>query len=40
MFLQLAEQELDHKGDLERFVDEIQRELVKLKSDLAKLKHP
>lgn len=36
MFLQLAEQELDHKSNLERFVREIQAELAKLKTELTK----
>ena len=35
MFLQLADQELDHKGNLERFVQEIQLELARLKAELA-----
>ena len=38
MFLQLAEQELNHKGNLEKFVDEIQAELKKLRTELAKTK--
>lgn len=32
MFLKLAEQELEHKRNLENFVEEIQRELTKLKA--------
>jgi rubrerythrin len=32
MFLKLAEQELEHKHNLEKFVEEIQQELTKLKA--------
>jgi len=38
MFLQLADQELDHKGNLEKFVEEIQAELAKLKAEQAKMR--
>jgi rubrerythrin len=37
MFLKLADQELDHKRNLEMFVDEIHRELKKLRAEKAKL---
>ena len=36
MFLILADQELDHKHNLEKFVAEIQKELEKLKAEAAK----
>ncbi len=36
MFLKLAEQELDHKKNLELFVQEIQQELTTLKAERAK----
>lgn len=32
MFLKLADQELDHKHNLEKSIDEIQQELAKLKA--------
>jgi rubrerythrin len=38
MFIKLAEQELDHKRNLETFVEEIQKELSKLKVEAEKLK--
>ena len=40
MFLHLADQELDHKGNLERFVQEIESELARLKAEQAGPKKP
>jgi rubrerythrin len=40
MFLHLADQELDHKGNLERFVQEIESELARLKAEQAAPKKP
>lgn len=33
MFLQLADQELDHKRSLEKIVEDIQREIARLKAE-------
>jgi rubrerythrin len=37
MFFKLAEQELDHKSNLEKLVEDIQKELKQLKDEKARL---
>lgn len=39
MFLQLAHQELDHRHNLEKFTEEINKELERLRAEKAKLKN-
>jgi len=36
MFIKLADQEIDHKSTLEKFAEDVQRELTELKAEKAK----